>query len=102
MQARAPDADPTCARKVGRDRRPSFHETYSAKIEGLFRLKRDAKIAQSVNRFRHQTFAASLVDGRPRDVGHSNVEALLTRCYGCRKPGRPAAHNENVGLVWRR
>src|SRR5258708_2962506 len=102
MQASAPDADPTCARKVGLHRCSAFDETYPAKIEGLFRLKCDAEIAQSANGFRHQPFAASLVYGRPGDVGHGDVEALLTRSDGSRKSGRPAAHNENVGFVRRR
>src|SRR5260370_31036166 len=102
MQASAPDADATCARKVGLHRRPAFDETYPAKIEGLFRLKRDAEIAQSVNGFRHQPFAASLVDAWPRDVGHCDVKTLLTGRHGSRKPGRSAAHNQNVQVVPRR
>src|SRR5437016_6004205 len=102
MQASAPDADPTCARKVGLHRRPAFDETYAPKIEGLFRLKCDAEIAQSVNGFRHQPFAASLVYGRPCDIRHSDVKAFLTRGNGSRKPGRSAAYNENVGFGWRR
>src|SRR5216684_9165919 len=102
MQATAPNADSTRAWKIGLHRRPAFDETYAPKIEGLFRLKCDAEIAQSVNGFRHQPFAASFVDGRPGDIRHGDVEALLTRSDGSRKSGRPAAHNENVGFVRRR
>src|SRR5260370_41692623 len=79
MQASAPNADSTRAWKVGMHRRPAFNEAYAAKIKGLFRLKCDAEIAQSVNGFRHQPFAASFVDGRPGDARHADLEALFAR-----------------------
>jgi hypothetical protein len=98
VQLNAPDAHARSFRKTGLDGSPCTEKTDAAQREALFDAGRDSEMVQGGQRFGHQPFAASFIDGRLRGVSDRNFKTLESRSDGRGQSGGPAPNHENVGI----
>src|SRR5208282_684569 len=100
MQMGSPDSIRRSARKLSFGFSAGAHETNAAEWIRFAVENRDAEVAESLDSFRHQSFAAGLVDGRNRAVRHDHAQTVATRRDGRRQARWSATGYEDIPRIW--
>ncbi len=82
--------------KAGLGLAPVVEEADTPKLRPVSRGEFHADLAERCYPVRHEAFATSLVDGRPRPVRDDHLQASLARGKGGSQPSRPATNNQHV------
>ncbi len=98
VQLCAAEAEYTAIRKVGGHRVALAVELNAAESEAFARRQNHSDLAGRGDRIRHESFPASLVDGRTFPVREHDAESSIARrnCRG--ETRRSAADHKNIGI----